>query len=157
MMDEIGSRMIFVPEVFRGHDYAAMMKKILPALSAPCEVVVVRGGAENFISFDDLVAGGDPEMPPAAVAPDDVKLVLYTSGTSGRAKGVLHSHNTVGAMADQFRRHMRIGGTDALLVSSPVTHITGAMLAFILPWVTGARAVMMDIWNGERGGDADPR
>jgi acyl-CoA synthetase (AMP-forming)/AMP-acid ligase II len=150
MMDEIGSRMIFIPAVFRNHDYRAMLRKVVARLAASPTVVVLRGDAGEFVSYAELLASGDPATGPAAVAPEDVKLVLYTSGTSGRAKAVLHSHDTVGAMAEQFRRHIGIGMSDAMLVASPVTHITGAMLAFQLPWVAGARAVMLDVWEGRK-------
>lgn len=150
MMSDLGSRMIFVPAVFRRHDYRAMMRRVLPLLPHRAEVVVLRGDAAEFTAFEDLVAGGDDAFEPVPVDPDDVKLVLYTSGTTGRAKAVLHSHNTVAAMAEQFRRHMGIDRSEVTLVSSPVTHITGAILAFQLPWVAGARAILMDVWDGGR-------
>jgi acyl-CoA synthetase (AMP-forming)/AMP-acid ligase II len=150
MMEEIGSRMLFIPSEFRRHDYRAMAASVLERLSTPVEVVVVRGAAGPFMAYADLMASGENDRPLPVVRPEDVKLVLYTSGSSGRPKAVLHSHDTVGAMAELFRRRLEITAEDVMLVASPVTHITGAILAFQLPWVTGARAVMLDVWDGER-------
>jgi acyl-CoA synthetase (AMP-forming)/AMP-acid ligase II len=149
MMSDCGSRMIFIPAQFRNHDYRATLRKVLRGLPHPVEVVVLRGDAEEFLAFEDLVSAGEPLETPAQVSPDDVKMVLYTSGTTGRAKAVLHSHNTVGALAHQFMQHMHISDADVILVCSPVTHITGAIQAFQLTWATGAQAVMMETWSGD--------
>jgi acyl-CoA synthetase (AMP-forming)/AMP-acid ligase II len=153
MMEEIGSRMLFIPSEFRKHDYRAMAASLRGRLSMPVEIVVVRGDARPFTGYADLLASGDASAPMPSVRPEDVKLVLYTSGSSGRPKAVLHSHDTVGAMAELFRRRLEIGAHDVMLVASPVTHITGAILAFQLPWVTGARAVMLDVWDGSRAAE----
>ncbi len=150
MLSDLESRMIFVPARFRNHDYRAMMRGVRTGLDHHVDVIVLRGEAEEFIAYAELLASGNDDFDPAPVDPDDIKLVLYTSGTTGRAKAALHSHNTVGAIAEQFRRHMAIGSQDVSLVASPVTHITGAILAFQLPWVAGAKAVLMDVWDGDR-------
>lgn len=154
MTGEMGSRMIFVPAVFRGYDHVGMMSRVLAAAPGPTpEVVVLRGDAGHYTSFEALLASGKEGAQLPEVSPDDVKLALYTSGTTGRAKAVLHSHNTVGVMAEQFRTHMRISERDSLLVSSPVTHISGAILAFQLPWISGARAILLDVWNGSHAAE----
>ena len=150
MMEDIAARLVFVPHLFRGHDYVAMMRRVIPKLSTAPGLVVVRGTADGATSLEDLIAGGDPNIALPEVSPNAVKLIMYTSGTTGRAKGALHTHNTVGAMAQMFSGHIGASIEDRALVSSPVTHITGAILAAQLPWVTGVRAVMMDLWNGTR-------
>ena len=43
ILDDVDSRMIFVPGEFRGHDYAAMLDRVTAQLDQPPEVVVVRG------------------------------------------------------------------------------------------------------------------
>ena len=43
ILDDVDSRMIFVPDEFRGHDYAAMLDRVTAQLASPPEVVVVRG------------------------------------------------------------------------------------------------------------------
>lgn len=149
MLGELGSRLIFIPATFRGHDYSAMLSRVVSKLSHSIVVVVVRGDGGSHIGFDHLMGEGDPAARVEDVNPDDIKLVMYTSGTTGRAKAVLHSHNTIGALARQFADRLTVGENDASLVASPATHISGSILAFQLPWLTGCSAVLMDIWNGE--------
>ena len=43
ILDDVDSRMIFVPADFRGHDYVAMLDRVTAAMDSPPEVVVVRG------------------------------------------------------------------------------------------------------------------
>ena len=45
ILDDVNSRMIFVPGEFRGHDYVAMLERVTVAVPSPPEVVVVRGTA----------------------------------------------------------------------------------------------------------------
>ncbi len=74
-------------------------------------------------------------------------MVLYTSGTSGRPKGVLHSHNSIHALICQLREHWAIDPGDTFLVPSPIAHIGGSIYAFECPLLLGTTAVLMDRWD----------
>ncbi|CAJ1586898.1 AMP-binding protein [[Mycobacterium] wendilense] len=145
ILDDVDSRMIFIPPTFRGHDYAAMLRRVTAQLSAPPEVVVVRG--DEHTPYADLIddAPQRPEFP--ALDPDAVRMVLYTSGTTGRAKGVLHSHNSLNALIGQLRDHWYVDPGDTFLVPSPIAHIGGSIYAFECPLLLGTTAVLMDRWE----------
>jgi acyl-CoA synthetase (AMP-forming)/AMP-acid ligase II len=81
--------------------------------------------------------------------PDAVRMILYTSGTSGRPKGVLHSHNSIHALICQIRDHWLIEQGDRFLVPSPIAHIGGSIYAFECPLLLGTTAVLMDRWNAD--------
>ncbi|RYE51981.1 MAG: hypothetical protein EOP18_11515 [Rhizobiaceae bacterium] len=130
MLDDCGSRLIFIPAQFRGFDYRAMMRGLLPKLAAKIDVIVLRGDPEEFEGYEDLLESACEFSPMPTVDPNAVKLVLYTSGTTGRPKGVLHTHNTVDVQGRQFGRIGTFTAADRVLVASPVSHITGAILAF---------------------------
>ena len=142
------SRVLFIPERFRSFDYAAMVARLRPALPHLREVVVVRGQAKGCRSYADLLASGRGKPAHESRAdPDAVKLVLYTSGTTGNPKGVLHSHNTImseiAAVIDFWGIHDR----DVVLMPSPVTHITGYLYALEIAFAAGVKVVFMERWN----------
>lgn len=149
ILDDASSRAIFIPAQFGGHDYAAMLTRVAGRLATPPEVVVLRGDAGPHHAFDTLAAAPDRDLP--ALDPDDVRMIMYTSGTTGRPKGVLHSHNSINALIRQLREHWRIDPGDTFLVPSPIAHIGGSIYAFECPLLLGSTAVLMERWNAEDG------
>lgn len=140
------SRMMFIPSDFRRHDYAAMLSRVVAQLETPPAVYVVRGDAGQHASWRSLFdAGQDGALP--ALDPDAVRMVMYTSGTSGRAKGVLHTHNTLHALMRQIGRHWQVEPGDVFLVPSPISHIGGSIYSFEGPLMLGSTAVLMERWE----------
>jgi cyclohexanecarboxylate-CoA ligase len=148
ILDDANTRMIFVPSVFGRHDYAAMLTRVVAELDSPPEVVVVRGDASaGQTPFDSLPHGSPAELP--TLDPDAIRMILYTSGTTGRPKGVLHSHNSLHALICQLRDHWQVHPGDRFLVPSPIAHIGGSIYAFECPLLLGTSAVLMDRWNAD--------
>lgn len=147
ILDDCDSRMVFIPNGFRGHDYAAMLGRVVTSLNASPEVVVVRGAAGPHTAYEDLF--GTASVPEPELNPDAVRMVMYTSGTTGRPKGVLHTHNSLHALIRQLGRHWRIEPGDAFLVASPIAHIGGSIYTFEIPLLLSSRAVLMETWNAD--------
>jgi acyl-CoA synthetase (AMP-forming)/AMP-acid ligase II len=81
------------------------------------------------------------------VDPDSVKLLLYTSGTTGTPKAVLHSHNTIGRLVENTAQHWNLTAGEALLMPSPITHLTGYGTGLELPFMIGTRTLLMEHWD----------
>lgn len=147
MLADSGARVFFVAEAFRSIDYAAMVDRIAPDLPALVQTVFVRP-RERASSFAALVDHGRKlSYPLAGADPDSVKLLLYTSGTTGRPKAVLHSHNSLARVLDVTFRHLALAGQDVVLMPSPVTHITGYAGALEKPFQLDTRTVLMEQWD----------
>ncbi|WIM86876.1 AMP-binding protein [Candidatus Mycobacterium wuenschmannii] len=140
ILSDAHTRMVFVPAVFGRYDYAEMLQRVVPKLDDPPEVVVVRGDSP-------LPGAPNPVLP--ELDPDAVRMILYTSGTTGRPKGVLHSHNSIHALLTQLREHWQVRPGDRFLVPSPVAHIGGSIYAFECPLLLGTSAVLMDRWDAD--------
>ncbi|KWX24538.1 AMP-dependent synthetase [Mycolicibacterium wolinskyi] len=147
ILEDADSRMIFIPERFGQHDYAGMLTRVCADMASPPDVVVVRG--HSHIAFDGL--GNAPAGTLPALDPDTVRMILYTSGTTGRPKGVLHSHKSINALIYQLRDHWLIEPCDTFLVPSPIAHIGGSIYAFECPLLLGTTAVLMQRWNADDG------
>jgi acyl-CoA synthetase (AMP-forming)/AMP-acid ligase II len=76
-------------------------------------------------------------------------MVLYTSGTTGRPKGVLHSHVTLQRILRRSAEHWGIGMGEATLMPSPVTHVSGYANGLEMPLVWGTRTVLMESWDAQ--------
>jgi long-chain acyl-CoA synthetase len=72
---------------------------------------------------------------------DDVAVVLYTSGTSGRPKGVMLTGGNIGANVRQAAEWVDFGSADMILGVLPQFHSFGLTVLTMLPLATGARAV----------------
>src|SRR6476620_7586705 len=123
ILDDVGSRMIFVPRKFRGHDYPAMVDRVTAGMDVPPEVVVVRGEHKRFTTYTDLLRHGSDSREMPTLDSADVRMILYTSGTTGQPKGVLHSHDSIHALICQIGDHWLVDPGDTFLVPSPIAHI----------------------------------
>ena len=85
----------------------------------------------------------------ARVEPGDVMLV-YTSGTTGEPKGVMHSANTVMANIIPYAQRLQLDAEDVVLMASPMAHQTGFMYGLMMPIMLKASAVLQDIWEPKK-------
>ncbi|CAL9586581.1 Benzoate--CoA ligase [Streptomyces sp. enrichment culture] len=96
---------------------------------------------------DDLLRRPAPDTPYRAVdtAADDVALIAFTSGTTGRPKGCMHFHRDVLATADTFSRHVVKPHQDDVFAGSPPLGFTfglGGLVVF--PLRAGASALLLE-------------
>jgi acyl-CoA synthetase (AMP-forming)/AMP-acid ligase II len=156
ILADCGAKMIFVPGSFRKYDHQAAIEALRPSLPALRDVVIVR--AEGALCWEEALSGEpfDPSELPQ-VDPASVLIVMYTSGTTGRPKGVLHTHLTYGHRVRAMGEVWSIGPDDVVFMPSPVTHITGAIWAIDMPWMFGNASVLIDVWAAVEGIDCIER
>lgn len=148
ILSDSRAKVLFIPESFRNFDYAAMAERLRPGLDGLRDIVLVRATRPGFASYDEwIVSPAEGHFPD--VDPNAIKLLLYTSGTTGKSKGVLHSHNTIRAEIDAVTRFWSLSSRDVVLMPSPVTHITGYLYALELPFAVGVKAVLMERWDAK--------
>ncbi|MGS1110224.1 AMP-binding protein [Achromobacter anxifer] len=151
------TRVLFIPDRFRSIDYLEMIRRLRPDLPHLEHLVLVRAEADGLASYASWAGRDAPLEPFAGTDPDAIKLLLYTSGTTGNPKGVLHSHNTLRAEVQAVTDFWGLSRDDVLLMPSPVTHITGYLYALELPFLQGTKAVLMERWEASAALDAIQR
>jgi acyl-CoA synthetase len=139
------AKFLVVPDRWRGIDYLERVEALgtLPDLKQ----LIVLGertlpGATTLAQVRTLGAQPLRKNATGKPEPDDVCLLLYTSGTTASPKGVQHTHRTVGAeWLIPF-----IDGAGPYLTPFPAGHIAG--FNFLLrPFVTGTKMVFMERWD----------
>ncbi len=124
ILENSGARACFVTA---GH--AGALSSIAAGLPALARVVDVG-------SADYARLAGAASADPAEVAPEDVAWLFYTSGTTGRPKGVMITHRNLMAMTLAYFADVdRIEPGDSILHSAPMSHGSGL---YILPHVAQA-------------------
>jgi 3-phosphoshikimate 1-carboxyvinyltransferase len=83
-------------------------------------------------------------------SPDALAQLLFTSGTSGRPKGVLHRHDVLMKAAALQALHLGIDGEDRIFVPSPLGHQTGFLYGMWLALLIGVPQILQAVWNPER-------
>ena len=147
MLADSGARAVFFATTYRGFDHAAMMQRLAPTLPALRFTCSVRDAVPGPDSYEALVGERMRWRGAPPVDANAVKLRLYTSGTTGRPKAVLHTHNSGPATLRKAFEHWGQRPGDSVLMASPVTHITGFSYGMELPLVCGTRTVFMDRWD----------
>jgi cyclohexanecarboxylate-CoA ligase len=155
MLDFAETKMMIVPKLFRGFDHEAMLRSLQPEMSKLQHLIVVDG--EGADSFDRALLSGSERLgpPPAgeigALAADQMAVLMFTSGTTGSPKGVMHCLNTLLACNIALAGRFGLDASDTMLVCSPLGHMTGFAAGMLLGFKIGASVVFQDIWEPKRG------
>jgi cyclohexanecarboxylate-CoA ligase len=143
--------LITVPS-WAGTPLAAAGVRLRAELSTLEHVLVVEGPAPDGAGmFDEYVpAAGHPSgVDGRAVGPDDPFLVLFTSGTTGPAKGVLHSPDTVHAAVRGYVDAYGADGTWVAAVSTPLVHYSGFAQGVLAAVLLGGTVAFQDMPRNE--------
>ena len=105
-----------------------------------------RGGRRAPLPFASLAAQATPEsratLAARAPPPDDLAVVLYTSGTTGGAKGVMLSHRNFLANGHAAIETLCLSDRDSVLLVLPLHHAMPFFAAVVLPGLVGAHFVI---------------
>jgi cyclohexanecarboxylate-CoA ligase len=152
------SKVIVVPQEFRGYDYPGMVDRLRGDWPALEHVLVVDGPTtagrtswQEFIETPWEERRNPAEL--AALRPDanDVTLLIFTSGTTGEPKGVMHTHNTLVAADAPLPERLGVSRNSVIHMASTFAHLTGFLYGVRLPTqVGGATAVYQDVWDAGR-------
>jgi acyl-CoA synthetase (AMP-forming)/AMP-acid ligase II len=141
----------FTAQEFRGFAHGELFVELARAAPDLETVVVLRGDGvpDGAVAYADmLVQSADPaaEIGPG-VSPDDPFVIVFSSGTTARPKGCLHTFNTMACGARLLGRGWGYSDADVQFGPSPVTHTTGLVTSFIMPLIHGAASHLMEQWE----------
>ena len=147
-------------------DYLAMVEEVCPELNRDSPDALAPAGfpelrrvvalgdekRKGVWDWDDVLAAADEVSDDelarrhAGVDPDDTTLLMYTSGTTGFPKGVMHNHNIQRTLIDGGNR-MGMTARDVILMYLPLFHCFGLYEGPIMSLVSGARMVLMPLFD----------
>ncbi|KAD4060330.1 3-phosphoshikimate 1-carboxyvinyltransferase [Arthrobacter yangruifuii] len=110
-------------------------------------------GGPRFTDWDAALQqapSGPALLPEAAPTARDAAQLLFTSGTSGEPKGVVHRHGTLSRAAAMEAAHLGLTSDDAVFIPSPLAHQTGFLYGMWLSFVLGCPQILQPVWDPER-------
>jgi long-chain acyl-CoA synthetase len=122
-----------------------LAKAVPPPDEVPALVhsFVVRGTVANARPFLDLLATSAKRLRVSGPSEEDVAVILYTSGTTGRPKGAQLTHLGIIHSAMTFARCHGLSETDRGLVAVPLSHVTGLVGVALSTMIVGGCVVLM--------------
>ena len=163
-VDHARPRVLITMESFRGRDYLAALHALCPELAAAepgalaserlpelrAVVALDERRHDGVLRWADLSArAGDVQTSrlagaQAAVRPDDIALVLYTSGSTATPKGVMLAHGGVVANGFDIGERMHLTGRDRVWLSVPLFWSFGSANALAALMTHGGALVLQD-------------
>ena len=128
-------------------------------LSAPTSLIVPdlltapsrEKGDAGVVGWKDALAAACEPQPPTATS-DDLCAILYTSGTTGRPKGCMHTHSTLMFTAVGGAIWEGMGADSVVLDTAPLFHVTGMQHSMNAPIFAGATIALLPRWDPEAAG-----
>ncbi len=155
ILDLLESSGFVIPDEFDGFDYVSMARDEL-GFEGLIYTVAPDGGRaperEGITPFADLMddyvdtEGIDfPGLDPTY----DLATVIFTSGTTGRPKGVMHTENTLNSSATTYVKRAQYERDSVTLMPSTLGHLMGYLFGISPPIISGATGVLMVNWVPE--------
>jgi len=113
------------------------MKKNLPTVEKYVSFALGSETYDGFISYDAALANASPEEPATEVDGDDIWIIMYTGGTTGKQKGVMKSHAALFAEFFITIYDQQFHFDDINLLVMPCCHVNSLFYSFVVTWVGG--------------------
>jgi crotonobetaine/carnitine-CoA ligase len=135
-------------------DLLPRLLDVLPTLSRVRDVVVVgstvpTGEQPNFLPWEQLRSRGQ-RAPREPMAPSDTSAIMYTSGTTGRSKGVVVTHRHASSFALDWADSVGFGREDVLYTPLPLFHSIARTLGVLPTLLTGAEICIVERFSASR-------
>lgn len=113
------------------------------------DATVLTLGSDGGGTLMELAAQEPPAFETVAAGPEDLAAILYTSGTTGRSKGAMMSHQNLASNAATLRRLWGFTGQNVLLHALPIYHTHGLFVATNCVLASGSRMLFMPRFDAQ--------
>ena len=125
--------------VFAAPEWIERLRDLTATIARPIELIAVEPDAASLPRKDAAMRA---QVPPIAPTPDAPALLMYTSGTTGKPKGVLLTQANLAENALAISREHCLDSSDRVAAVLPLYHINGFAVTMLAPLAHGGSLVM---------------
>ncbi|SFR45101.1 malonate--CoA ligase [Litoreibacter janthinus] len=110
---------------------------------------VLTIGADEGGSLPERRDAAAPGFTPVPRGPDDLAAILYTSGTTGRSKGAMLTHQALASNAQTLKESWHFSADDVLIHALPIFHTHGLFVATNITLIAGSSCIFMSKFDAD--------
>jgi len=110
------------------------------------QIVTIGRSVEGCVSFDLIMSKASELLEPVNCSDEDVAALVYTSGTSGKPKGVMLTHCNLFSLGDVNAKALHINDQDVVYSAAPLCHIV-FVVSVIGPFIAGTGILTLRRFN----------
>lgn len=138
--------------VFSVSEKATLIKEAVSGLQTPPAIVLLdsaqdRSGCTSIESIFNQDASDAPDPESAEIGPEDVATIFFTSGTTGKPKGVVIPHRSVSNSVHGLLQYLQVSSSDKALAVLPSHHVFASLANILFPLVMGGTIVYLRALN----------
>ncbi|PKN23371.1 MAG: AMP-dependent synthetase [Deltaproteobacteria bacterium HGW-Deltaproteobacteria-21] len=138
ILDDSGARVLIAHESFKEKvkDLTGLVRAMERVVWSPGQSTLESG--EKFMMYEEMLKEEEETFPPELpIRDDDVAHLYYTSGTTGRPKGVMLTHKNVKSHALGTIAELHLTDRDRWIHVAPLFHLADAWATFAITWAGG--------------------
>ena len=98
---------------------------------------------EKMKSFSDVIASGNLAFDEPELIEEDVAVILYTSGTTGRPKGAMLTHKNLYSNAKDIGEYLKMNHLDKVMTVLPMFHVFSLTVVVNAPLISGSTIIIV--------------
>lgn len=159
VLNHLEAKALIIPEEWRDFRFTDLLLKIRSEIPSLRHILVKGKPQEGMLSFEALLSQDwekkfgpgflEKYLEENPVEADDILEIAYTSGTTGRPKGVVETHNTRMLHSVGIAERIKASEKDAWLNMTPLFHTTGNCVVQHTAFLTGGTLILMGRYSTE--------
>ena len=159
VLNHLEAKALVIPEEWRDFRFVDLLQKIRPEIPSLRHIIVKGNPGEGMLSFQALLSQEWQEkfgpgflekyLQEHPVEADDFLEIAYTSGTTGRPKGVVETHNTRMLHSVGIAERIQASEKDVWLNMTPLFHTTGNCVVQHTAFLTGGTLILLGRYGTE--------